>query len=534
MAQTQVKAGKAISAATSSGSSAGALLRVDGIHKKFGGTYALRDISFSVDRGEVLALLGENGAGKSTLIKILAGVHELDQGNVIFDGEDATRHISDLPIAFIHQDLGLIDWMTVAENVCLTRGFDRHFGLIDWEGCRRTAREALRQIGFDIDPDTRVRALSQTEKSLIAIARAITIAAKIVVMDEPTASLPADEVTRLFEAVRKMRDQGVAVIYVSHRLEEIFAIADRVVVLRDGMLVGNQPIHATSPDDLVRLIVGAAVKPIERAPVSAVGRHVWEVIGGVVGDVGPVSFTVRPGEMLGLTGLRGAGQELIGRAMFGLEPFSRGRCMLEGEDIAPAGAAAAMALGLRFASGDRRGELVVHGFSVAENLFLNPCAQAGSVFSPILPKVERHAAHELGGFVDVRPNDPATMIENLSGGNQQKVVLGRWLNLKGKLLILEDPTAGVDVGAKSEIYRLLFDALETGLSIIVISTDFVEVAAICHRALVFSRNSIVAEIAAEDLTAEALLSAAAVTTADAALECSSLSQEKNIGSFPSV
>jgi ribose transport system ATP-binding protein len=534
MAQKQAKPVQGISGATVLGSSAHVLLQVNGIHKKFGGTYALRDISFSVDRGEVLALLGENGAGKSTLIKILAGVYELDQGNVIFDGEIATKHISDLPIAFIHQDLGLIDWMTVAENVCLTRGFDRHFGLIDWERCRRTAREALRQIGFEIDPDTRVRALSQTEKSLVAIARAITIAAKIVVMDEPTASLPADEVARLFDAVRKMRDRGVAVIYVSHRLEEIFAIADRVVVLRDGMLVGDQPIHATSPDDLVRLIVGDAVKPIQRAPVSVIGRHVWEMIGGVIGDVGPVSFAVRPGEMLGLTGLRGAGQELIGRGMFGLVPFTQGRCLLDGEEIAPEGAAAAMALGLRFASGDRRGESVVPGFSVAENLFLNPCAQARSVFSPILPKLERHAAQELGGFVDLRPNDPAIMIETLSGGNQQKIVLGRWLNLKGKLLILEDPTAGVDVGAKSEIYRLLFDALETGLSIIVISTDFVEVAAICHRALVFSRNSIVAEIMADELTAEALLSAAAVTEENAAFECSSLAQEKTIGSFPSV
>jgi ribose transport system ATP-binding protein len=310
-----------------------------------------------------------------------------------------------------------------------------------------------------------------------------------------------------------MRDHGVAVIYVSHRLEEIFAIADRVVVLRDGQLVGDQPIHATSPNELVRLIVGSAVKPIERAPVMHSDRRVLQVIDGIAGDVGPVSFSVQPGEILGLTGLRGAGQETIGRAMFGLTPFTQGKYLLDGQEVAPTGSAASMAMGVRFASGDRRGESVIPGFSVAENLFLNPCVGGRSVFSPIAPNAERQAAQYLGGFLQLRPNDPSMMVENLSGGNQQKVVLGRWLNLKGKLLVLEDPTAGVDVGAKSEIYQLLFEALKTGLSIIVISTDFVEVAAICHRALVFSRNMIVAEIATQDLTAEALLSAAAVTPA---------------------
>jgi ribose transport system ATP-binding protein len=491
-----------------------ALLSVRGIHKKFGGTYALQNVSFDIRRGEVLALLGENGAGKSTLIKILAGVHSLDEGEILFEGQSAHRHISDLPIAFIHQDLGLVDWMTVAENVALTRGFERRFGLISWTRCRRTAREALQSIGVDIDPDTRIRSLSRTEQSLVAIARAITTKAKIVVMDEPTASLPADEVARLFDAVRSMRAHGVAVIYVSHRLEEIFAIADRVVVLRDGRLAGNRSIHATDPDDLVRLIVGSAVKPIVRTPVVPKSRPVWEMVGAAAGGVGPVSFAVKPGEMLGLTGLRGAGQETIGRAIFGLIPLEKGDCLLDGKEIEITGPAGSIAMGLRFASGDRRGESVVQGFSVAENLFLNPCTQDKSALSPIPPRAERQAARDLGGFLRLSPNDPHMLIENLSGGNQQKVVIGRWLNLKGKLLVLEDPTAGVDVGAKGEIYRLLFEALETGLSIIVISTDFVEVAAICHRALVFSRGTIVSEIAEAGLTAEALLGAAAVTKAE--------------------
>ena len=509
------------------------LLSLHAIHKKFGGTYALRNVSFSLGRGEVLALLGENGAGKSTLIKILAGVHTFDQGEILFEGQPAKR-LADLPIAFIHQDLGLVDWMTVAENVSLTRGFERRFGLISWSKCRQTAQRALRSIGLDVDPDTRVRSLSRTEQSLVAIARAITTSAKIVVMDEPSASLPADEVAHLFEAVRSMRAQGVAVIYVSHRLEEVFAIADRVVVLRDGRLVGDRAIQATDPDDLVHLIVGSTVKPVIRTSVENTRQRVWELVGAVADGVGPVSFSVKPGEMLGLTGLRGAGQETIGRAIFGLVPFTTGDCLLDGKETMIRSPADAIARGLRFASGDRRAESIIQGFSVAENMFLNPCIKNKSVLSPISPDVERQAARKLGGFLQLSPNNPSAAVEDLSGGNQQKVVIGRWLDLKGKLLILEDPTAGIDVGAKGEIYRLLFEALKAGLSIIVISTDFVEVAMICHRALVFNRGTIVSEIAEKDLTAEALLSAAAVTAVAPVQNQAFVSQESAYDPLASI
>ena len=488
------------------------LLTLRDVRKSFGGTQALENVGFSLAAGEVLALLGENGAGKSTLIKILAGVYTADAGEILFEGQPV-RRVTDLPIAFIHQDLGLVDWMTITENVAMTRGFDRRFGLISWKRCEAMAHRALRQLGMDLDPETRVRSLSRTEQSLVAIARAITTSARIVVMDEPTASLPADEVARLHEAVRTMRAQGVAVIYVSHRLEEIFAIADRVVVLRDGRVVGDLPIMATDAQDLVHLIVGGTVKEVTRRPITVTGRRIWELVDAVAGDVGPVSFAVRPGEILGLTGLRGAGQETIGRAMFGLIPFREGTTLLDDKEIVIAGPMDAIAKGLRFASGDRRAESVIQSLSVGENLFLNPCADGMSVMAPINLNAERRAAIDLGGFLQLHPNDPAAQIEELSGGNQQKVVLGRWMHLKGKLLILEDPTAGVDVGAKGEIYHLLFEALESGLSIIVISTDFVEVAAICHRALVFQDGAIVAELGEHDLTASGLLAAAAVEPA---------------------
>ena len=487
------------------------LLSVRSIHKRFGGTYALQDVSFDVHAGEVVALLGENGAGKSTLIKILAGVHDRDAGEIRFDGSLVGRRVAGLPIAFIHQDLGLIDWMTVAENVALTRGFERSRGLISWRRCRQTAQRALQQIGVMVDPDTRIRSLSRTECSLVAIARAITMSARIIVMDEPTASLPADEVERLFDAVRLLRAQGVAILYVSHRLEEIFEIADRVVVLRDGRLVGDRTVRGTTPDALVRLIIGTEVGAVARTPVASTHRRTWEIVEGVAEGVGPVSLSVRPGEVLGLTGLRGAGQESIGRAMFGLVPFTEGELLIEGKSVRVRDPVSSIAKGVRFASGDRRGESIVPGFSVSENLFLNPCAAGQSAFSLIRPRLEGQGARRIGQFLRLSPNDPRMPADQLSGGNQQKVVLGRWLHLKGRLLVLEDPTAGVDVGAKGDIYRLLFEALETGLSIVVVSTDFVEVAAICHRALVFSRGRIVAAIDASELTAEALLSAAAVT-----------------------
>jgi ribose transport system ATP-binding protein len=488
------------------------LLNVQHIAKTFGGTRALRDVSFSLFEGEVLALLGENGAGKSTLIKILAGVHPLEEGAILFEGRDVGSAVSGLPIAFIHQDLGLIDWMTVLENVCLTRGFACAGGLISWKASRAAAKEALSALGVDIDPDTRVAQLGRTERSLVAIARALSTNARIVVMDEPTASLPADEVTRLFSAVNMLRARGVGVIYVSHRLEEIFSIADRVVVLRDGCLIGERDVAGMSPETLIHMIVGRTTSTTPRASAVADALVAVEIDQAVVGEVGPVSLCLKSGEMVALTGLRGAGQDAIGRALFGLLPLDAGTVRVAGQDVQLSSPAAAIRQGVRYVSGDRTGESVVQGFSIRENFYLNPRAAGRRLLGRLRHGDEDARARELGRHVRLSPNDPLARIEALSGGNQQKVVMGRWLHLKGRLLILEDPTAGVDVGAKAEIYRLLLSALADGLAIILISTDFVEVASLCRRALVFSRGQIVGELADEALTSQSLLNAASMTT----------------------
>jgi len=484
-----------------------------GVSKQFGGTQALIDAGIDVGAGEIVALLGENGAGKSTLIKILAGIHPLDAGTIRYRDRDAAgpAALRRLPIAFIHQDLGLIEWMTVAENISLMLGFPRRLGLIDWNATRTRAGRALEVLGADIDPDVRVHSLTRTEKSLVAIARALAADAELLVLDEPTASLPADEVARLFAALRRLRTRGVGMIYVSHRLDEVFEIADRMVILRDGRVVCERLVRDITPEHCILLIVGREPSLVFRRPAQHEGsaRLVFD---GVTTDcAGPLDCRMRAGEVVGLVGLRGAGQESIARALFGLSPVTAGRILLDAGAIAPSSPREAIAMGINLVGADRMAESVIPGLSVRENLFLNPVAAGRALTSYLDPGEESLAAYALGERIGLKPNDPSIPIDWLSGGNQQKVAVGRWLHLDGKIYVFEDPTAGVDVGAKAEIYRLFDVALERGATILIVSTDFEEVAKICHRALVFDRGHVVAEFTGDDLCVENLLAAASAS-----------------------
>ena len=489
----------------------------DQIVKSFGGTKALRGVSLRVGRGEIVALLGENGAGKSTLIKTLGGIHVPDSGQVMVDGVPY-KHVSGRistkqAVAFIHQDLGLIEWMSVAENIALAVGYPRRGGRIDWPATEEVARRALALVEADFAPTARVSSLTRTEKSLVAIARALAVECDFLVLDEPTASLPADEVERLFTALRPLRDKGVGMIYVSHRLDEVFQISDRVAVLRDGQMVGMRDIEHTNAEDLVSLIVGRKAREIARPDVQA-GPELLKVAGLATRKAGPVDFTISRGEMVGLVGLRGAGHEEIGRALFGLERH-RGSVLLDA--VAPdlTSPKSAMAAGVGFVARDRVVESVAPALTIRENSFLNPSATGRRLLSWMTPKVENALARHLGGRVGLTPNDPTLAIEALSGGNQQKVVVGRWLDTGRRLLIAEDPTAGVDVGAKAEIYNLLFQALASGMGVLVVSTDFEEVANICHRAIVFSRGQVVNELRGVALSTETLIQAASAGDAAA-------------------
>jgi ribose transport system ATP-binding protein len=326
------------------------------------------------------------------------------------------------------------------------------------------------------------------------------------VLDEPTASLPADEVERLFAALRPLKARGVGMIYVSHRLDEIFRIADSVAVLRDGQMVGQRAIADTTPEELVSLIVGRKTRDIARPDVLA-GPAILTVEGLATPAVGPVSLEVRRGELLGLAGLRGAGHEDIGRALFGVIPHA-GRIMLEGRAPDLASAQSAMRSGIGLVARDRIGESVAPGLAIRENAFLNPSATGRGMLSVMPARREEALAMAIGRRVGLSPNDPTLAIEALSGGNQQKVVVGRWLDSGRRLLITEDPTAGVDVGAKAEIYHLLYQAVASGMGVLVVSTDFEEIAAICHRAIVFSRGQPVAELSGAALSTESLIQAA--------------------------
>ena len=483
------------------------------ISKSFGGTQALHDVTMNVGRGEIVALLGENGAGKSTLIKILGGIHQPDTGNVVIDripyrhtpGSTQVRQA----VAFIHQDLGLIEWMSIAENMALAQGFEKRSGLIDWKACEKRTAEALQRVGCDFSPSMRVSRLTRAEKSLVAIARALAVDCDFLVLDEPTASLPSDDVGTLFKVLERLRKDGVGMIYVSHRLDEVFQISDRVVVLRDGETVGVRSVAHTTPEELVDLIVGHKPRTFDKlqsnntTPLLTIRNLYTE-------NSGPITLDVHNGEIVGLVGLRGAGQEDIGRCLFGSEAFE-GEIRLLDKPFKPESPRDAMQHGIGLIPRDRVVESVATSLSIRENLFLNPGALGRGLFSFLSRRRESRHAHERGVDVGLRPNAPELPIDALSGGNQQKVIVGRWLANNNRVLIAEDPTAGVDVGAKAEIYTLLNEMVNSGVPVIVISTDFEEVATLCNRAIVFNRGLCVEQLQGMQLTTEALVQSASAS-----------------------
>jgi len=486
-----------------------AFLAIRGLQKRFVGTRALDGVDLDLHKGEVHALLGENGAGKSTLIKILAGVYAADDGTFRLSGKSVRPAPGSLPIAFIHQDLGLVDTMTVAENVALIAGYPRKGGLIDWESTHRTSLEAISRLNADIDPDLRVGRLSAADKAIVAIARALTLDAEIVVLDEPTAALPEQDVSRLLEAVKMLRDRGVAVLYVTHRLDEVFRIADRITVLRNGQMVRTDRIGAVDAAQLVYSIVGRPLEDVFITPVSETGASVLQVDGLTLGKIGPVSFDLRSGEILGLVGLRGAGQVEIGRAIYGDMTANSGTISLDGRRISPRTPCEASRAGIGFVSSKRREESLAGGLTVRENLYPDKGLFGQNILYPISHARERAAACDVIRRFSVRPADSERIIATLSGGNQQKIIVARWLEAGRRVIVLEEPTLGVDVGAKAEIYGLFQNALDAGMAILLISSDMEEVAGIAHRALVFNRGRITQEVMREQLNVPKLVALAA-------------------------
>jgi ribose transport system ATP-binding protein len=493
--------GAGIPSSATAGSQAGSgvleavpTLRIRGLVKRFPGVLALGGVDFDAYPGEVHALLGANGAGKSTLIKILAQLYSHDEGTIEINGQPL-GHTSRTaaPITFIHQDLGLIDEITVAENFAVIGGYARRAGLIDHRATRDRARTALAAIGADIDPAEVTGELSRADKSLVAIARALSQPSDLLFLDEPTASLHRTETERLFDAVRLLRSQGTAIVYVTHRLDEVFRLADRVTVLRDGERVLSAETSQTDGGRLVGAITGGR-ELASRAPSCAQDSVALSARDLRVGSGASASFDLHRGEIVGAAGLQGAGQVAIGRALCGIEPIVGGELLLDGQPVALASSASAISRGIVFVTSSRESEGLAYDMSCLENLYLNPGARGIGPFALRSRKREQAQALEVMQRFGVTPPDPTRLIANLSGGNQQKVILARCLALDSTVVVLEEPTMGVDVGGRADIFALLREAAADGKATLVVSTDFEELATLCDRVIVFDRGTVIDEL----------------------------------------
>ena len=462
------------------------LLELRRLTKSFGGARALRGVDFDLRAGEVHALLGENGAGKSTLIRIITGAHRPDTGTVTVDGHPTgpldPRAAHRLGIACIYQQPALFPDLSIAENLALRLETGGALRRVDWPARQERATALLERVGARLDPRREVRDLSMPEQQLVEIACALGAGARIVIMDEPTAALTQTEQTRLHGVVRELRAQGTGVIYITHRLEEIFALADRVTVLRDGESVGTRPAAGLTEPELIRLMVGREVAqpypPAEHPPGDAVLRV--RGLGRRDAGVRDVSFDLHAGEILGLAGLVGAGRTELARILFGLTPADAGTIELAGRPVRPQSPREAVQLGLAYVPEDRRRHGVILDLPLAHNASL---ASHRRLFPGgwLRRTAERRLTEDFIRDLGIRGGGPFTPAGSLSGGNQQKVALGRWLAIRPRLLILDEPTQGVDVGAKAEIHKIIRRLAKEGLAVLMISSDLPEVLGMSDR-----------------------------------------------------
>lgn len=497
-----------------------ALLEVRNLDKSFYATHAANNVSFSVNQGEVVALLGENGAGKSTVIKMLAGVYRPDSGDVYMDGQKLSLDGTSSEIAFVHQTLGLIEWMTVAENIAQTIGYPKKMGLISPSAMNQQAVEVLKIVGGGIDPDARIFNLTRTDRSLLAIARALIQKPKILVLDEPTASLPASDVERLFEVLKDLQSTGVGIIYVSHRLDEVYEVADRAVIMRNGAVVADREVKTLPKAELVSLIVGHEVLETQFAsPGNEIQISLKDFMSS---GIGPLTLDIYKGEVIAFCGLRGAGQDEIGRAIAGVLSDVSGSISSGTQRLAYSKVSDAVKNGIGFSTSNREIEAVAIGMSVKENLFLNPLLWGRRIWQMTNLKKERADAFPHLDKFGVRPRDPDLSLDTLSGGNQQKVILARWFGLDFKVMVLEEPTMGVDIGAKADIYGLFGDVTRSGTSLIIISTDMEEVVRVANRAVVFFQGKPVKVVEKNEISFNNLISLASnletVTTTGGKIE----------------
>jgi rhamnose transport system ATP-binding protein len=496
-----------------------ALLKLTGIVKSFAGVQALKGVSFELLPGEVHAIVGENGAGKSTLVKVITGAHRADSGTLTINGRSIDHNDPTLSralgIAVIYQQPALFPDLTVAENIALRLETGSPWRFIRWGERRRRAKALLDRVGANISPDAFVRELTMPQQQLVEIASALGGDAKVLILDEPTASLSDREVENLFRVIRELRAQGVGMIYISHRLEELPQIADRVTVLRDGAYVGTRNVKEIDRSEMIRLMVGRSLEAVFPKIEVPLGNVVLETIalGCTDSGVTQVSLHVRAGEILGLAGLVGAGRTELARILFGLTPADSGQILLKGEAVDVTSPSKAVQLGIAYVPEDRRRHGVILEMPVDANAtlaILRKIASAGLINFSRQRQISSTFVKRLG----VKTPSISTPVGNLSGGNQQKVALARWLAADPAVIILDEPTQGVDVGAKSEIHRLMGELAKTGLAIIMISSELPEILGMSDRIAVMHEGRIVGELTRAEATQEKVLELALGHTAE--------------------
>ena len=492
---------------------ASVVLRVTNVKKSYAGVHALASASFDLRAGEVHALVGENGAGKSTMIKILTGAVQPDDGEIALRGEPLSRitprQARALGIAAIYQQPALFDQLTVAENIALGTEGTGAWGRVDWRQRRARAVELLARVGAHIDPDTDVCDLGMAQQQLVEIARALGSDARVLVLDEPTASLSKHDSDNLLRVVRELRAHGVAMIYISHRLEELFHIADRVTVLRDGRSVATRDMRDVTKAELIQLMVGRELSSVFPTRAVQIGAPVLELkgVGCRASGISNASFTVHTGEIVGLSGLVGAGRTELARIIFGLTPADQGEIILKGKTVRIDSPGSAIKHGIAYVPEDRRRHGVVLPMSVTENISLAALRELTTNGSLDIER-ERAVTAEYATRLGVKAASLRSLVSTLSGGNQQKVALSRWLLTKPSLLVLDEPTQGIDVGAKAEIHSLMTELAEQGLAILMISSDLPEILGMSDRIVVMHGGRVVDVLPRAEATQERLLARA--------------------------
>ncbi|RPJ21971.1 MAG: sugar ABC transporter ATP-binding protein [Chloroflexi bacterium] len=488
------------------------ILELRKISKSFSGVEVLHEVSLALRPGEIHALLGENGAGKSTLVKIITGVYHPDKGEILLNDEAVlfsdARESRQAGVAAIYQELSLFPDLDVAENIFAGRQPIKPGGRVDWRKLYAEAGKLLESLGVKLDLKEKARNLSIAQQQMVEIARAFSINARILIMDEPTSSLTLREVDDLFRLVQRLRAEGTALIFISHRLEELFALADRVTVLRDGSYVDTRSMKDVTRDDLIRMMVGRTITNLFPKQDVRAGDVVLKVQNLTrAGSFYDVSFELRRGEIVGLAGLVGAGRTNVARAIFGVEPATGGRIQVNGQEVAITSPQQAIELGLAYVPEDRQLHGLIPAMHITANISL-PTLHHYARVGWLQDKPERKSAHEAACQMEVRANNIWQLARELSGGNQQKVVLAKWLSTQPRILILDEPTRGIDVGTKAAVHALMSKLAADGMAILMISSELPEILGMSDRVIVMREGLITGQFSRAEATQEKIISAA--------------------------